>query len=469
MFCSVLDSGAKSGENFDSTAAFRKAIDSCAAAGGGTVSVPAGTYSIDMVPLRDNVELHLEPGSRLLSLLRPVPEEGIACPEPSFNMKRFLLGGVKVKNASITGEGVIDGRGYLNFWDRNDGLEHPLYGQRYWPRLHRPRGLIHFRESENIAVRGVTILDPPAYNIWFLGCDNCEFTNVRIRTDLKGPNNDGIDLDCCSNVRVTGCDIVCSDDAIGIFSDINTLGYDKACENITVSDCRIKATSDGIRIGYVGDGAIRRVTVSNCVMYDTMIGISLMVAISPEDPRAVYIKYGPKITDVIFSNLVIDAFQTFNFQCVKSPETCPDPITGFLDRIFFRNIAANASRGSLIAGVPESPIRNMEFSGLHMTLSGEMGADFLLKVPEPYPIWTDLPYSGLPWPFFVRHAEHITIRDSTVEWKNASGCWQNELVKTEDAHVSLRNVEALNPPSGKSEIPASEVPRKRNGSGKKRI
>ena len=43
-------------------------------------------------------------------------------------------------------------------------------------------------------------------------------------------------------------------------SDINELGYDKACENITITNCRFFTSSDGIRLGYEGDGAIRRIT-----------------------------------------------------------------------------------------------------------------------------------------------------------------------------------------------------------------
>ncbi len=444
MICSVCDFSAKADPKFNSTAAFQKAVDSCGASGGGTVYVPSGVFAIDMITLRDNVELRLESGCRLLSLLTPVPDTASKCPEPSCNPNRWLIGGVKVRNAAVTGFGTIDGRGEINFWNKNDGLEHPLFGQRFWPRLHRPKGLIHFRESSGIVLRDITILDPPAYNVWLLGCDSCDLSGIRIRADLRGPNDDGIDIDCCSNVRVTGCDIVCGDDGIALKSDINELGYDKACENIVISDCRIKATSDGIRIGYEGDGAIRRIAVSNCVIHETMIGISLMVAVSLNDGRGVEIRHGCDITDVSFENLIVDAFQTFNFQYPKNP---PDaPAKGCMDRIFFRNITAIASRGSYLCGAPEMPLRTIEFSGLHMTLSGEMGADFLLKVPDPYPLWTDLPYSGLPWPFFVRRAENIMIRDSTIEWKDADGCWQKEIVRTENAHVTLRNVEMRNPP-----------------------
>ena len=435
----IIDYGARPGD-FDSTCAIQLAIDTCSESGGGMVLVPAGTFSTNMLTLRDNVELHLENGCTLLSLLKPIPEDNVSYAEASFNMKRWLIGGWSIQNASITGKGTIDGRGYIDFWNKNDGYEHPLYGQRYWPSLHRPRALLHFRKCTDILIRDVTLLDPPAYNIWLSGCHRCDIDGIRIRTDERGPNNDGIDIDCCSNIRVHGCDIITNDDAIGIFSDINTLGEDKPCENIVVSDCRIKAISDGIRIGYVGDGAIRRVTISNCIIYESMIGISMMVAISPGDPRGVYIKNGPRISDVNFDNLVIDAEQAFNFQSPKSPPSCPDPIRGYMDKIFLRNITATAHRGSFFGGVKEAPLGTIEISQLNLTLSGEMGDGFRQQVPEPYPVWTDMPFDGLPWPFFLRHAGDFTLRDSCIRWQHATGSWMPEIVRAEHSTYQQKDV-----------------------------
>lgn len=438
MNCNVIDYGARAAKNFGSTAAFQSAIDACAEAGGGKVTVPAGNFYIDMISLRDNIELYLENGTVIFSLLDRIPENRDDYEEPSFNMKRYLVGGVKIKNAAITGYGTFDGRGYVNFWNKNDGYEHPLYGQRYWPLTHRPRGLIHFRECTDIRIEDITILDPPAYNVWLLGCDRCDIKNIRIRTDTKGPNNDGLDIDCCSNIYITGCDIVTNDDAVGIFSDINTLGYDKACENIIVSDCRIMAVSDGIRVGYVGDGAIRNVTFSNCVIYNTMIGISMMVAISPDDCRGVYIKYGPKISNINFINLVIDAEETFNFQSPKGRSS--KPIIGFMDEISLSNITAVARRGSFFSGVAESPLGRITISDLKMTLTGDMGTDFEYFIPDPYPVWTDMTHSGIPYPFHIRYANDFRVINSSVRYKNASGAWQKKLFTAENAEPVFENV-----------------------------
>ncbi|MBQ7652013.1 MAG: right-handed parallel beta-helix repeat-containing protein [Victivallales bacterium] len=444
MQINVCDYGAVPDGVYNSTNAFQSAIDDCANKGGGTVLVPAGTYATDMISLRDNIELHFEQGSKIVSLLTPVPDPNAAkCPCPSCNPHRWLIGGKNLKNVAITGFGTIDGRPEINFWNKNDGLEHPLYGQRFWPLLHRPKGMIHFRECENVTIRDVMLIDPPCYVIWLLGCDNCEVSGVRIDADLRGPNDDGIDIDCCSNVKVANCDIVCGDDGIALKSDIHELGHDKPCENITITNCRMHTTSDGIRIGFEGDGAIRRVAVSNCVIHDTMIGISMMVAISPNDVRGIDIYKGPEITDILFENLVIDAFQTFNFQHPKCPPDCKDPIKGFMDRVFFRNITATATRGSFLGGAVESPLRHIEFSNVFMRFSGFMGTDFLEKVPDPYPLWTDLPFSGTPWPFYVRNAEHIVMKDVTVKFENAEGAWQREPVRRENATVLTERVEVI--------------------------
>lgn len=448
MYCNILDYGAVADCHIDNSSAIMQAINDCAAHGGGTVNIPPGVFGSKKIVMQDNIELHFEYGAELYSLLEQIPAPDKKCDEPSQNTKQYLIGGEKLKNVSVTGRGTVNGRGYDIFWPKNDGLEHPLFGQRFWPQLHRPKGLIHFRECTDVLIENITILDPPCYNIWCLGCDRVIVQNVKIITDLRGPNNDGVDIDCCSNVQISNCDIICSDDGIAIKSDTDELGYDKACENITISDCRIKTTSDGIRIGYEGDGAIRNITMTNCVIYDTMIGISMMVAISPNDIRGCNIYNGPAISDITFSNLVINAFTTFNFQYTK-PRDCADTIKGFIDRVTFRNIVANATRGSYLGAYKESPFRNIEFSDIYMTLSGEMGDDFLEKVPDPYPLWCDLPYSGIPYPFFIRHAENIVIRNSTFAWQNASGVWQSDIVKTENANVTLENNRKINPPKGK--------------------
>ena len=205
----VTKYGAVADDMTDSTPGFQGAIDACAAVGGGIVNVPAGKYALDMTLLRSNVELHLEEGAEVRSILKPIPQPGLNASEPTTNTHRWLIGGEKISNAAITGKGKIDGRGYEVFWPQEDGLEHPLYGQRYWPQFHRPKGMICFRECQNIRISDVALYYPPCYTVWCLGCDQVTIKDVIIRADLKGPNTDALDIDCSSNVYITGCDIEC--------------------------------------------------------------------------------------------------------------------------------------------------------------------------------------------------------------------------------------------------------------------
>ena len=108
--------GAKPDGKSDNTAAIQKAIDDCAAKGGGRVIVPAGgkyvTYTLN---LKSNVELHVERGATLLGgedpLKYPVFETNAvwnAERSPRFN-RRAMFYTVGQTNVAITGAGTIDG------------------------------------------------------------------------------------------------------------------------------------------------------------------------------------------------------------------------------------------------------------------------------------------------------------------------------------------------------------------------
>jgi polygalacturonase len=62
----IRDQGAVADGKTLCTAAIQKAIDQCAAGGGGTVYFPPGTWLSGTIELRSNVALKLEAGCRLL-------------------------------------------------------------------------------------------------------------------------------------------------------------------------------------------------------------------------------------------------------------------------------------------------------------------------------------------------------------------------------------------------------------------
>src|SRR5512133_2932686 len=99
------------------TKAIQRAIDSCAAAGGGTVLVPPGSYVTGTLWLKSNITLNLDAGATLLGSDNKdeFPEwisdwEGPSVPR---EFKRYapLLAGENLENVSIVGRGTIDARG----------------------------------------------------------------------------------------------------------------------------------------------------------------------------------------------------------------------------------------------------------------------------------------------------------------------------------------------------------------------
>ena len=62
----VLDFGAVTDGKTLTTKAIQDAIDQCALTGGGTVTLPAGTYLTTTVFLKDGVNLHIQKGATLL-------------------------------------------------------------------------------------------------------------------------------------------------------------------------------------------------------------------------------------------------------------------------------------------------------------------------------------------------------------------------------------------------------------------
>jgi polygalacturonase len=84
----------------NATVACQSAIDACTAAGGGTVNVPPGDYSIGMLQLKDNVTLHVEAGATLFLI-----QDNAQFPRG----RRAMLFAENAVNLAITGRGTLDG------------------------------------------------------------------------------------------------------------------------------------------------------------------------------------------------------------------------------------------------------------------------------------------------------------------------------------------------------------------------
>ena len=83
-------------------------------------------------------------------------------------------------------------------------------------------------------LRDFSILKGGHFGILATGVDNLTIDNLKIDTD-----RDGMDIDCCHNVRVSNCSVNSPwDDGICPKSSFS-LGYARSTENVTITNCYV--------------------------------------------------------------------------------------------------------------------------------------------------------------------------------------------------------------------------------------
>ena len=114
--------GAKGDGKTIDTAAINRAIETAAAAGGGTVRFPAGNYLSVSIHLKSNIALYIDQGATIVAAeTRPGVAYDAPEPNPWDQFQDFghshwhnsLIWGENLENVSILGPGRIWGRGLV--------------------------------------------------------------------------------------------------------------------------------------------------------------------------------------------------------------------------------------------------------------------------------------------------------------------------------------------------------------------
>ena len=108
----IIDFGAKHGAYFVNTDPINNAINQCSSLGGGTVIIPKGNFITGTIHLKSNVNLNLDRGSVLIGS-QDINNYDIMPEGYYYSGKNYMgiLFANNVINVSITGKGIIDGRG----------------------------------------------------------------------------------------------------------------------------------------------------------------------------------------------------------------------------------------------------------------------------------------------------------------------------------------------------------------------
>ncbi len=416
-YYNVKTFGAKgNGTDIDSRA-INSAISEAAKQGGGTVYIPSGNYLSGSIHLKSNITLYLESGATLIAVSDD-PEVNYDQAEPSINdtyqdyghshWHNALIWGDSIHDVSILGPGLIYGRGLVKNWVKEGKIGDKAISL-HWCR--------------NIIIRDISILHGGWFAILATGVDNFTVDNLKIDT-----NRDGIDFDCCKNVRVSNCFVNSPyDDGICPKSSF-ALGYARATENVTITNCQVSGYDEGtlldgtykrtenakyktrptgrIKFGTESNGGFKNITISNCV-FDYCRGIALETV------------DGALLEDVTISNITMrdignDPIFLRLGARMRGPKDVP---IGELRRIKISNIVvynASPNYSCTISGLPGHDIDDVQLSNIRIYYrgGGVKGMEVkeipenAEKYPEPGMLGEATVY-GL----FIRHAKNIQLTD----------------------------------------------------------
>ena len=468
------------GKTIDSPA-INRAIDAASSSGGGMVLFPAGIYLCFSIRLKSNVHLHLEQGATILAADSPKPGEATGynggtydAAEPNDPWEPYqdyghnhwhnsLIWGVDLHDISITGTGLIYGKGLSfgagpgraastevrGFFTEpvrpSAGSQPPAAASGTPPaqpeRHFNPRGdypmfqaeqpgvgnkAIALKNCHNVQLRDFSILKGGHFGLLLTGVDN-----LTIDTD-----RDGMDIDCCQNVRVSNCTVNSPwDDGICPKSSYS-LGYARATRNVTIANCfvtgcyQLGTVLDGtwkkfpeggrpygtgrIKCGTESNGGFINITITGCV-FEGCQGYALETV------------DGALLEDITISNTTMrDIISGPLFMRLGVRLRGPRDTTkvGTLKRILVNNLNCHNAPmriSSILSGIPSNAIEDVKLSNIFVeTVGGATSDAAQIQPPEKedaYPepsMFGQMPSSG----FFLRHIRNLEM--SHVEIANAT-------------------------------------------------
>jgi polygalacturonase len=417
----IRNYGAKGdGQTMDNKA-IDAAINAAAVAGGGTVYFPAGNYLSGTIHLKSKITLRLEQGCTLIAA-----ETGFDEPEPNpaggafqdfghSHWHNSLIWGENLTDVAIVGPGKIYGKGLTR--------DRPKPGQ--------GNKTIALKLCRNVMLKDFTLLYGGHFGLLATGVNLLTIDNVTMDT-----NRDGMDIDCCQNVRIANCAVNSPwDDGICLKSSY-ALGYNRACENITITNCSVSGFDRGtladgtyqrkeanlvpdhegptgrIKFGTESNGGFKNIAISNCT-FQYCRGLALETV------------DGANLEDITISNITMrDVGNSPIFLRLGARMRAPvGAQVGTLKRVIISNlIAYNADShfASLITGLPGHDIEDLQLNNIRIYYRPIDSAASKIQqvVPEHEKLYPEPEKFGvLPaYGFFIRHAKNVKLNNVEVSY-----------------------------------------------------
>ena len=463
----VRDFGAKGdGRTLDSPA-INAAIEAAVKDGGGQVVLPAGTYLSGSIRLKSNIDLHLAAGCTILAAN---PKEfkgktglggdggGLYDESESFGgfpeyqdgghtyFHNSLIWAEGQQNVSITGHGMIDGKGLT----RKDTEK---AGQVQGGSIGTGDKAIALKLCRQVTIRDITIYRGGHFGIIMTGCDLSTIDNVVIDT-----NRDGFDIDCCKYMTITNCKInTPSDDAL-VLKASYALKAPVVTEHIAISNCNITGFKCGtlldgtyvpepvgwvcgrFKLGTESNGGYRNISLTNCTfMYSSGLAFE-------------EVDQG-RMENVVVSNITMSHVHHYPIYITtgcrnRGPKEVTQPSSA--RDIQISNVIADdcdSLCSIIVTGMKDVPVENVWLSNIRLYFKGGGMKDLVDKdyreqgtnYPEPkFAGWT--PAYGL----YARHVKGLHVNDVTFRYERPD--YRPAVVLDDVAEVSINALDAPTEP-----------------------
>ena len=325
------------------TAAIQKALDACAAAGGGTVLVPEGIYLTGSLMIGANTTLQLAARASLVG---------------SADIADYPLRQVRWEGEFRDGHRALISAS--NARQHHHHRRRSIFGPPIsLSQLRNPRGpvLIELTGCTNALLENFTTQYQQLWSIHLLFCKDFTARNLTIRT--VSANGDGIDVDSCDGVTIDHCDINTGDDAISLKSGrgLAAQNLSRPTQNVVIRDCRLQSSIfAALGFGTEMSGGIRNVKIQDCVIS----GRQNAIFIKSREGRGGYME------DISGENLTVLKSPTFvGIDLMGKGIQATDPVPGDVEKwplvknISFKNIRVQ-DVAELVAGKNISAARPVD-------------------------------------------------------------------------------------------------------------
>ena len=392
------------------TEAFARAIDHLASLGGGRLEVPAGIWFTGPIGFKSHIELHLDKDAIIVFStdqdLYPVIDTNFE----GLDVRRCLspLHAEDATDIAITGEGVIDGNG--DAWRE---VKRRKVGDDVWKTIVARGGLLSedgsvwypdagyakaratagslnyqdqsldeqeiktflrpvllsFRRCERVLLEGVSFQNSPCWNLHPLWCKHLTVKNITVRNPHYSTNGDGIDIEACENVLLTGSSFDVGDDAICIKSGKDADGRRHAvpCKNLIIKDCTVYHGHGGFVVGSEMSGGVENIWVSDCRFLGTDVGLRF----KSTRGRGGVVKNiwcdNIYMKDIVSYGVIFNLYYAGVAASDKGDDASADmqPVDEttpeFRDMHISNVVCSGARQAIYINGLPELPVSNLDF------------------------------------------------------------------------------------------------------------